>query len=88
MNTKEKIKVMQAWVDGKNVQFNSANMWEDMDRNAGEPSWSWEYKDYRIKPEPMEIEVWVGDEGEPLCIVKPNGFTGNAKKKFREVLDE
>ena len=51
MNTKEKIEVMQAFLDGKKIEckFTSAYTWSVMD---GEPKWDWVANDYRIAPEP------------------------------------
>lgn len=51
MTTKEKIKVMQAFVDGKAIQIKSvcgANDWTDQN---GEPLWDWYGSIYRIKSE-------------------------------------
>lgn len=50
MTTKEKIKVMQAFVDGKAIQIKSVcgvNDWTDY---KGEPVWEWYGSIYRIKP--------------------------------------
>ena len=53
MTTKEKIEVMQAYVDGKQIQIRAAGNnkrdWEDF--NFGEPCWDWYETEYRIKPE-------------------------------------
>lgn len=50
--TKEKIEVMQAYVDGKQIQvWLSTTGWTDIVR---EPCWEWSDCDYRIKPEPKE----------------------------------
>ena len=59
MTTEEKIKVMQAYVDGKQIQTRSnliknslfKSDWVDM---SIEPSWDWVINDYRIKPEPKK----------------------------------
>lgn len=56
MTTEEKIAIMQAYVDGKQIQqvqvrwCNETIEWED----APEPSWNWDEREYRIKPEPKE----------------------------------
>jgi len=48
--TKEKIEVMQAYVDSKQIQvWLSTTGWTDIVR---EPCWEWSDCDYRIKPEP------------------------------------
>jgi len=61
---KEKIEVMQAALDGKEIERNTGtnNGWQP----EPDPDWSWDCWDYRIKPEPMEfwINVYVdGEEG-------------------------
>lgn len=47
--TVERIKIMQAYVDGKRIQYaeDDTDVWHDID----EPDWYSDY-DYRIKPEP------------------------------------
>lgn len=47
--TQEMIKVMQAYADGKKIQYSSKGVdWTDVI----EPSWDWESTNYRVKPEP------------------------------------
>ena len=50
MDTKEKIEVMQAWLDGKTIEIAHPrdDIWHEV---AGEPNWNWGYNNYRIKPE-------------------------------------
>lgn len=52
MTTKEKIAVMQAYVDGKQIQIRATRInksdWVD---SYGEPHWDWEFFDYRVKPQ-------------------------------------
>lgn len=50
--TKEKIKVMQAYEDGRAIEVSSGCGWHEKQN----PSWNWEYCDYRIKPEKVEPE--------------------------------
>jgi len=57
ITTKEKIEVMQAFLDGKDVQRKdiqrklslNGDGWSDF---TGEPIWNWLEFDYRIKPTP------------------------------------
>ena len=55
MTTKEKIVVMQAYVDGKQIQYRSKieETWVNVRKDFG-LSWDWITFDYRIKPEPKE----------------------------------
>ncbi len=55
MTTKEKIAVMQAWLNGKSIQVKSIasdEVWYDVEN---EPSWDWLTREYRIKPEKTSI---------------------------------
>lgn len=58
MNTKEKIEVMQAYLDGRKIQLRGKTLrfpkWEDIEK---EPEWNFINNEYRIKPEP--IRKWV-----------------------------
>ena len=61
--TKEKIEVMQAYLDGKQIQHRTSihSKWE----NVSEPSWHWYENEYRIKPlEPKIImfEAWITED--------------------------
>lgn len=49
MDTKEKIKVMQAYVDGKPIQIKIHAIDKDW-RDSINPIWDWERCTYRIKP--------------------------------------
>lgn len=94
--TVEAIKVMQAAVDGKPIQHqyrrdeavNDKVVWH----NSAAPSWDWVNHEYRIKPEPMEIEVWMDADGVPKELVSetykdiPGMTQVFSRKKFREIL--
>jgi hypothetical protein len=58
--TKEAIKVMQAFVDGKEVKVKgmlAGSAWLP----AGAPCWNWQMMEYRIKPTPV-LRPWTADE--------------------------
>ena len=60
--TKEAICVMQAYVDGEEVQYSpkqgkGSYFWTTTDN----PLWNWEHYDYRIKPTPV-LRPWTSDE--------------------------
>jgi len=56
--TKEAIKVMQAFVDGKEVEaFSPCQKWE----RATTPRWGWDDTQYRIKPT-ATLRPWTADE--------------------------
>ena len=46
--TADYIKVMQAYVEGKQIQYKDDEVWIDID----DPDWDWHNWEYRIKPEP------------------------------------
>lgn len=52
--TEEMISIMQAYVDGKEIEINSwdGNGWND----EPEPEWNWSNNDYRVKKEPKQTE--------------------------------
>ena len=55
--TKEAIRVMQAFVDGKEVQ----SMYDGKWASVTVPRWSWDDTQYRIKPTPT-FRPWTADE--------------------------
>lgn len=53
MTTKEKVEVMQAYAEGKKIQYKlsrSSQQWDDWTLPR-DPSWNWDELDFRIKPE-------------------------------------
>lgn len=57
MTTKEKIEVMQAYLDGKQIEKRSAILvlngpWGPCEK---EPGWDWEMMEYRVKPEEKKL---------------------------------
>lgn len=64
MTTKEKLKIMQAYLDGDIIQSKiigySDDSWKDLQSDL-EPTWFWDQFDYRIKPQP-ECRPYVDDE--------------------------
>jgi len=61
MTTKEKIEVMHAYLDGKQIQtrlIGERNRWATW-KPKKEPVWDFWHCEYRIKPEPrIPIEEW------------------------------
>ena len=57
---KEKIEVMQAALDGEEIEYNhNGRGWEKP--NIERLVWDWQKNDYRIKPEPMEFWMVISD---------------------------
>ncbi len=66
MNTKEKIEVMQAHLDGEIVEFNMGVMWEELLAidPRWDPRWDWANIKYRIKPkEKTKLYKYAYDDG-------------------------
>lgn len=56
LTTLEKVKVMQAFIDGKDIEIsNHKGGWEIFECI---PVWNWVSNEYRIKPPPLK-EIWV-----------------------------
>lgn len=103
MTTKEKIEVMQAYLDGKQIQTRRLRRdkggWADWP-NEGEPVWDFWSCEYRIKPEPrIPIEEWRvlykdGSWSHPFGIARAAKAVLNATSgaervvHFREVIED
>lgn len=66
--TKECIAVMQAFLDGKQIQFHNkkTDRWEDAPSGV---SWDWRKENYRIKPEP-KLRPWKPEEVPVGAVVR------------------
>lgn len=62
MTTKEKIKVMQAYVDEKQIQCIPKGGIDWYDVTTSDPVWDWAKYDYRVKPERKYIPYKNTDE--------------------------
>jgi hypothetical protein len=70
--TKEAIRVMQAFVDGKEVEALSPDKkW----RRTPGPRWGWDDTEYRIKPTPT-FRPWTADEVPLGSIMRTKGLEG------------
>lgn len=79
--------IMQAFAEGKEIQYRNSDV--DSWINDSDPFWG-NSGQWRIKPEPLEIEVWVTPDGRLGRIVYEAGVTPYSnwiKKKFREVTE-
>ena len=67
--TKECIRVMQAYVDGKEVEtFSPCKKWERLTA----PRWGWDDNQYRIKPT-VTLRPWTADEVPIGAILRYKG---------------
>lgn len=62
MSTAEKIKVMQAYLEGKQLQVKFQNQTSWQNHADVEPFWEWGVYDYRIKPS-SRFKVFVSIDG-------------------------
>lgn len=60
-STLEKIKVMQAFCDGKEIQCLNKYESDDTYDTTDYPVWNWDKFDYRVKPTP-NLRLWTIDE--------------------------
>lgn len=92
---RHQIAVMQAWVDGKEVQISEKDLdvWED----HADPSFNWGDYDYRVKPEEQKPrDLWVNKfcNGEvrlydsEIESLKDCARTSECGIHYREVLPE
>ncbi len=80
MNTQDKIKVMQAWLNGEEVEFMVDGNWTPLQKPSNidtiEPLWNWLSFEYRIKPKPAPIPMTI-----PWDVIKPE-YKWAAKTKY------
>jgi hypothetical protein len=69
--TKEAIRIMQAFVDGKEVQ----SMYDGKWASVTVPRWNWDDTQYRIKPTPV-LRPWTADEVPLGSIMRTKGLEG------------
>jgi hypothetical protein len=97
LKTKEKIEVIQAYLDGKQIQVLDGGNWVDYIHFVRwEPVWQWGEFDYRVKPVPEEIYLVTGhifgtrffrtSESEAKEAVASLGGVASYKK-YREVIE-
>ena len=57
MTTQEKVKIMQAFIEGKQIEiaYKGEDNWFNLD--VTEPAWDWSLRTYRIKPEPPKPKL-------------------------------
>jgi hypothetical protein len=86
--TTEAIEVMQAFVDGAEMQWYGGltGKWRDFDDNDP-PQWIWGHEQYRIKPKPREWNMMAMGDGLLRRLSERDvGYSGQ-KVKVREVND-
>lgn len=86
--TAEKIKVMQAFVGGKTVECRASSnegpdCWSHLPPDGGEPRWNWQFLDYRIKPEPREWWLVIGELGDVRATYKCKRAAENHVARIR-----
>ncbi len=60
--TKEAIKVMEAFVDGEEIEFDLGDGWQSYLKH-NTPSWNWGEIAFRTKPKPLECWVNFNRDG-------------------------
>jgi hypothetical protein len=69
--TIEAIRIMQAYVDGKELEVREVDEW----RRTFIPLWQWHTNDYRIKPTPT-FRPWTADEVPLGAWIRSRGLYG------------
>lgn len=64
--TKEAIKVMQAYVDGKSIEYTQCGIWHPTE----DPIWNWSYISYRVKRGKTVRYAVINSDGNILTIHK------------------
>lgn len=80
--TAGKIAVMQAFADGKVIQYSvdGRPQWQDIEIEFGPPVWDWGLLDYRIKPQTVEeAAVEHHERKEASGSLACNDFIAGAK---------
>jgi len=77
--TKEKIAIMQAFEDGKVIQFRLKGLayWDIVEK----PAWNWDAFAFRIKPEPKKamMQMWQNSEGFYAAYPVSDGYRKTKK---------
>ena len=86
MSTDEKIAILQAYEEGKKIQFYDST--SDHWCTTSEPLWNFHAHDYRVKVEPREVYIEFCNSGD-IYQTSTTQRHNPAKSwiKFREVLD-
>lgn len=87
---KEKIEVMQAALERKEIELNSPTIdnWKQVNYDNQDIVWDWFKYDYRVKPEPMEFWVSIFDSGSTIISATYAEAPANTKTiKVREVIE-
>jgi len=85
--TRDAIKVMQAYVDGEEIEVRGSTV-EWIAEDLGVIPWQWSTCEYRIKPKPREF--WINPEADDSDAIIYEAFNPDDADyiKVREVLDE
>jgi hypothetical protein len=80
--TKEQIKVMQAFVDGKSIE--STNRADYLWHLNVSPQWDWHRLDYRVIKEPVETWATVNEDGSAVFTHKTRQLAELNAKQYSE----
>jgi hypothetical protein len=80
MNIDEMIEVLQAFKDGEQIQSKvyEHDIWHD----DNEPKWGFKFREYRVKPKPIERWLYLCPNGEDAVFKsKDKAYMACANKK-------
>lgn len=75
--TKDMIEVMQAYIDGKEIEvLVNGHYWKVIKGDTVSPVWNWEKHDYRVKEEPKRVPLSSEDIKPGDCIKRKGDCDG------------
>ena len=88
---KERIEIMQACLDGKEIEYISTTRYGgELWSKSSNHNFNWDVYDYRIKPEPMVL--WINtEESDHICYgyrrIEDAERLATSPKKFRKFIE-
>lgn len=76
----EKIAVMTAFKEGKEIEFLDDGKW----LLTSNPAWDWAYRDYRVKPEP-KYRPYANAEECYKDVVKHGGWVISGNEHYKKI---
>jgi hypothetical protein len=79
--TEQQIAIMQAFIDGKAVQYRKRGVGSDAWYAIEKPKWDWDHCEYRVKPEPKTVmmQMWRNSEGYDAAYPVNDGYRKTKK---------
>lgn len=82
--TKEMVEIMDAYIEGHDIQYKDVNDDEAKWQDVSEPNWMWGKFEYRIKPKKKKYKYDVGDYVLVLDGSNISDYTGDFTDEISE----